>query len=520
MGLERLHRAASRVVGLLCAALPVVLLFIMPAAAADNTASDAQILHVLNRIGFGPTADEVAHVKDIGLDRYIDEQLDPAAIPEPAALTQRLAMLKTLGLSAAQLYAEYGPSQAEMHGGANTQMVDARIKRADTILQQARAARLWRALYSPRQLQEVMVDFWFNHFNVNAGDGFVSLWIGNYEAEAIRPHVLGHFRDLLLATAQHPAMLTYLDNQASTMPGIANAGPVFAGINENYAREIMELHTLGVDGGYTQQDVETLARILTGWGYNYKSLEAGDGPVFGFDAWRHDPSEQTFLGHRIPAGGEDQGVAALDILATSPATAHHISYELAQYFVSDQPPAALVDRLTQRFLDTDGDIKAVMKTLLTSNEFRDSVGDKYKTPYQYVLSGLRAAGGPIRSPTPFLGIMTQMGMPLYTCPTPDGYKNTEAAWLSPDGTTQRTNFAALIGGGALQAFVPPDEAEAARVIPASAAADAAKTAPPDPVALETLLGPTIGAHTRAVVAHAAPMLRASLILGSPDFMRK
>jgi uncharacterized protein (DUF1800 family) len=503
----------------LLAALGVIALAVV-VPAAENTDSDQQVLHVLNRIGFGPTTADLAHVKQIGIERYIDEQLNPERLPEPAALTERLAKLDTLSLDASQLYAEYGPTQAEMTSGATQEAVDARIKRATDILRQARVARLYRALYSPRQLQEVMVDFWFNHFNVNAFDGFDLLWIGNYETAAIRPHVLGHFRDLLLATSQHPAMLYYLDNQSSTMPGIPQAGPGFAGLNENYARELMELHTLGADGGYTQQDVETLARILTGWGFDYNSLKAGSGSGFGFDAWRHDASEKMFLGHRIPAGGEEQGIAALDILATSPATAHHISYELAQYFVADDPPSALVDRLAQRFLESDGDIKAVLQTLLTSAEFRDSVGDKYKTPYQYVLSSLRATGSRFRSPTPFLGMMEQLGMPLYLCETPDGYKNTKAAWLSPDGTTQRTNFAVLMGSGALQAYVPPDEAPALHLVAAPGGQDASKPEPVDATALEALLGPTLSDHARAVIAQSPPALQAGLMLGSPDFMRK
>ena len=183
-----------------------------------------------------------------------------------------------------------------------------------------------------------------------------------------------------------------------------------------------------------------------------------------FDASRHDSSDKIFLGQRIPAGGEDEGIAAIDILAKSPATARHIAFELAQYFVADNPPPALIDRLAQRFLDSDGDIKAVMKTLLTSAEFRDSVGQKYKTPYQYVVSAVRAVGVGIKSPSPFLGAMAELGMPLYLCPTPDGYKNTEDAWLSPASTTARTNFAVSVGSGALLAYVPPSEELAPRLV--------------------------------------------------------
>jgi len=510
---------AARSSTLVAACCCVALASSHPALA--DPASDRQIIHILNRIAFGPTAEQVAHVKAIGIDGYIDEQLDPAAIPEPAALTDRLAPLDRLKLDTSELYKRYGPLTTEANGGVppTAEQVQARINQADVIQQQASAARVYRALYSPRQLQEVMVDFWFNHFNINAYKGFDLLWVGDYETQAIRPHVLGHFRDLLLATARHPAMIYYLDSQTSTAPDSMYASGDFAGLNENYAREVMELHTLGVGGGYTQDDIVTLARIFTGWGFNYADMDAGSGSASGFDPSRHDSSAKTFLGQEIPAGGEEQGVAALDILARSPATAHHIAFELAQYFVADAPPPALVDRLAERFLDSDGDIGAVMKTLLTSAEFRDSVGQKYKTPYQYVLSAVRAAGEGMRSPTPLLGTMAQLGMPLYLCQTPDGYKNTEDAWLNPDATTVRTNFAVLVGSGALLAYVPPSENPAPRLV-SDTAGDETKPAPVDAAALEQLLGPTLSARTLSTVAAAPAGLRAALILGSPDFMRR
>jgi uncharacterized protein (DUF1800 family) len=483
---------------------------IAPLPAHADATLERQIIHILNRIALGPTEEAVAHVKAIGIGRYIDEQLNPDTLPEPAALTERLAALNTQGLSASQLFVQYGPPPSEtMEGAKPTQeAIEARMKRGDAILQQARAARIDRALYSPRQLQEVMVDFWFNHFNVYAYNGFDALWVGNFENEAIRPHVLGRFRDLLLATAQHPAMLFYLDNQASTAPTSPNARGLFAGINENYARELMELHTLGADGGYTQDDVKTLALIFAGWGFDYHSLSTGSGPAFGFDPTRHDPSEKMFLGQRIAPGGAEQGIAAIDILAASPATAHHIAFELAQYFVADNPPSALVDRLALEFAKTGGDIKAVMKALLTSAEFRDSVGQKYKTPYQFVISAVRAAALPVQSPRPLLAAMDGLGMPLYGCQTPDGYKNTEAAWLSPDATMRRIGFAAALARGGLPLGVSATDETA----PAPHPVDAAALAP--------LLGPALSPHTLEVVAGSPPELRAALLLGSPDFMRR
>jgi len=496
-----------------------------PADAAEP-ASERQIIDVLNRLGFGPTAADVEHVKAIGIDRYIDEQLNPDAIAEPPELTRRLAALDTLRLDPARLFAEYGPVLPAMNGGVKPtpEEAKARRERARIIVQQAAEARIWRALYSRRQLQEVMVDFWYNHFNVFAGKGLDHLWVGNYEAQAIRPYALGHFRDLLLATAHHPAMLFYLDNQLNTAPGSPGARGEQTGLNENYAREVMELHTLGVSGGYTQADVVSLARILTGWGLQRRDLRDGAGPAAGFEAARHDSTEKIFLGHTINPKGELEGEEALDILARSPATARHIAFELAQFFVSDTPPAGLVDRVAARFRETDGDIRAVLKTLLTSREFRASDGQKYKTPYQFVLSAARAAGVSVNNPRPLLGTMGRLGMPLYGCQTPDGYKNTEDAWLSPDATTLRIGFATGLARGALPIDTPPPDMPPAQLV-------AAPVNPPpngeqqkgelvDAAPLERLLGPILSEHTRAAIAEAPAGLHAALILGSPDFMRR
>ncbi|MGA8402836.1 MAG: DUF1800 domain-containing protein [Stellaceae bacterium] len=493
------------------------------AAAGD---SDQQITHVLDRIAFGPTAAEVAHVRQVGIDHYIDEQLHPETIPEPAALTGKLDGLDTLKLDPAQLFTEYGPILPILNGGVKPTPEEqkARRQRANIIVQQAQDARIWRALYSRRQLQEVMVDFWFNHFNVFAGKGLDHLWVGRYEADVIRPYALGHFRDLLLATAHSPSMLFYLDNQLNTEPGSPGAKGKLTGINENYAREIMELHTLGVNGGYTQNDVIALAHILTGWGLQRQDLRSGSGPAAAFDPMRHDFSPKVFLGKTIAPSGEQEGVQAVDMLASSPATAHHIAYQLAQYFVADEPPPALVDRLAQRFRATDGDIKAVLKTLLTSAEFGASIGQKYKTPYQYVLSAARAAGVEVNNPRPLLGAMARLGEGLYQCQTPDGYKNTQDAWLSPDATTLRIGFATALGRGNLPlAGAPPEEPFEMGMTPRPqlvANQPRTKSQPLDPAPLEALLGPILSDNTKAAVAQAPDNLKAALILGSPDFMRR
>jgi len=517
----------------------VATLALTVAASADPPPSDAQVTHILNRMAFGPTPADVAHLKALGIDRYIDEQLHPDKIAETPELAARLAGLDTLKLDPTQLFNEYGPILPAMNGGVKPTPEEqkARRQRANVIVQQAQDARVWRALYSKRQLQEVMVDFWFNHFNVFAGKGLDHLWVGRYEADVIRPYALGHFRDLLLATARSPAMLFYLDNQLNTAPGSPGAKGNLTGINENYAREIMELHTLGVDGGYTQNDVIALAHILTGWGLQRQDLRFGVGPATAFDASRHDFTEKSFLGRTIEPSGEQEGVQAISTLAASPATARHIAFQLAQYFVADKPPQNLVDRLAQRFRSTDGDIAAVLKTLLTSREFRDSAGQKYKTPFEYVVSAARAAGVEVNNPRPLIGTMARLGEGLYQCQTPDGYKNTEDTWLSPDATTLRIGFATAFGRGNLPVKnpLPPEQPAAAPPMAGQQMQqqpqlvsdqtgqpkpNQPKPQPLDPASLEALLGPTLSDNTKTAVAEAPDNLKAALILGSPDFMRR
>jgi len=517
-------------------AFAVCLLLSLPApsAAAEQGMPDREVEHVLNRVAFGPARADLEHVEAIGIDRYIDEQLHPEAIPENPELTQRLAGLDTLKLDPVQLFTEYGPLTPVQGSKPDPEEAKARRERARIIVQQASDARVLRALLSRRQLQEVMVDFWFNHFNVFVGKGLDHLWIGDYENAAIRPYALGHFRDLLLATARHPAMLVYLDNAENTAPGSPGARGKEVGLNENYAREVMELHTLGADGGYTQQDVVTLARVLTGWGINRRDLRDGTGPASGFDPSRHDFAGKEFLGKILRQSGEAEAVEALDRLARSPATARHIGFELAQYFVADAPPAALVEQLAARFRETDGDIRAVLKALFASREFRDSIGAKYKTPYQFVISVARAAGVPVRNPRPLLGAMNRMGMRLYGCQTPDGYKNTGDAWLSPDAATLRISFATAYARGGLPIGTPlsappaPQPALLPAAAPGAAAPGPAAPAateqprgePVDAAQLARLLGPMLSRQTSEVVAEAPAGLRGALILGSPDFMRR
>lgn len=486
------------------AAIAVAICLLMMPVRANAVDADATILHVLNRLAFGPTADDFAYVKMVGVSRYIAEQLTPDAIQEPLELRFRLAQLATVGLGAVELRELYGPLRPEEKPSLDD--VKAQQQRANLVLREASEARLWRALLSRRQLQEVMVNFWFNHFNIFPGEGLGRIWIGNYEEQAIRRYALGRFRDLLFAVAKHPAMLVYLDNTQN----IASARTGNDRLNENFAREVMELHTLGADGGYTQDDVESLARVFTGWRLNTPDGGNYPGIAAVFEGTQHDYRPKVFLGRALDARGKAEGEEALGILAASPITAHHIAHELAQYFVADAPPPALVDRLAGVFVKTGGDIGSTLKTLFDSSEFWDSAGQKYKTPYEFVISAARAAGTPVNNVRPLLGWISRLGMPVYGCETPDGYKNTAAAWLSPDATMQRIAFAARFASG---------------VVPVTADGDGQAGAPLRPVAiaaerLEALFGTTLSATTRAVIEAAPARERGALILGSPEFMER
>jgi uncharacterized protein (DUF1800 family) len=317
-------------------------------------------------------------------------------------------------------------------------------------------AKLYRALHSNHQLREVLVDFWLNHFNVFSGKGSVRMLLTSYERDAIRPHVFGRFRDMLMATARHPAMLFYLDNwQSQRTPDEAqvaaaarpNAAPVRRpGLNENYARELMELHTLGVDGGYTQDDVVAVARAFTGWTI-FDPAKIGE---FYFNLPAHDRKEKNVLGHRIAApGGEQDGVTVIEILSRHPSTARFLSRKLAQRFVADDPPQSLVDRMAETFLRTDGDLRMVATTMLTSKEFLSEGAwqAKLKSPLEMVLSSLRALNAEVADTTAVAQRVAELGQPLYGKAEPTGYANTSDVWAGSAGLLGRINFAtALVSG--------------------------------------------------------------------------
>ena len=373
--------------------------------------------------------------------------------------------------------------------------------------------KLLRAVYSRRQLEEVLVDFWMNHFNVFNGKGQDRVLLTSFERDAIRPHVLGHFKDLLLATARHPAMLFYLDNWQSQAPRedlVVPAGVRRPGLNENYGRELLELHTLGVNGGYTQDDVVAAARAFTGWTI-YDPQKFAE---FQFNPGVHDRREKVILGHTIAAmGGEQDGVEIIDILAHHPSTAKFISRKLAQRFVADDPPQALVDRMAATFASTDGDLRAVLQTMFKSPEFLSEGAwhAKVKSPLEMVVSSARAMNAEISDAFALAQRVAELGEPLYGKIEPNGYPNTGDGWTNTAGVMGRINFAGALTGGQ----VPGVKVDVARFNfkdPATVARALLDT-PPSPTLLSAIEQGIQGTEV-------TPSVLASLVLGSPDFQRR
>ncbi len=530
-----------------------------PSALTD----DQRILHVLNRLGYGPRPGDVERVRRLGLRQYIAQQLHPETIDDSAveARLKRLPMLETPTADLVRLEAEArqmrmevlrrqdgnlpenpGEALAKLPPEERRQMME-RYRAAfgderrnpRRMVSDLQEAKLLRAVYSERQLQEVMTDFWFNHFNVFVGKRLVRVFVNEYERDAIRPHALGQFEDLLRATAHSPAMLFYLDNWQSVTPdlklpgrgqrpgetrpgngqpgqsplgrggfgrgrlgqgGIFNRGRVQKpfppmrppvqggsepasppkpgaaqrrqpGINENYARELLELHTLGVDGGYTQKDVQEVARCFTGWSIHqpfggqrrdrfarFGMPGAADVPPgsFIYRDWAHDQGEKVVLGVTIPAGGgKRDGDMVLTLLARHPSTAKFIATKLCRRFVADEPPAGLVTRVAATFERTQGDIRACLQTLFESPEFFDPAvyQAKVKTPLEFVASTLRAAGAEVTDAQALIGALARMGMPLYGCQPPTGYKDVAEAWVNTGALLNRLNFALVLASGNL-----------------------------------------------------------------------
>ena len=406
----------------------------------------------LERVSFGLDSASVESYRQLGRERFLDEQLRPGDAALPARISAEIAALEVSHADPAKWLADvndqYKNINAMADGADKEQARKALNDRGNKLAYEAIRRNLLRAVYSPAQLQEQMVWFWLNHFSVFQYKANLRWLVGDYEERAIRPHVFGHFKDLVMATLEHPAMLQYLDNNQNAT----------GHINENYARELLELHTLGVGGGYSQQDVQELARVLTGVGIN-----VGAAPklrpemqrlyfrrgAFEFNPARHDFGTKTLLGHPISGRGFGEVEDAVGLIVSQPACARFVSRELAIYFVADNPPPALVERLAQTFMRTDGDIEAVLHSLFLSHEFDAALGAKFKDPTRYVVSAIRFAydGRPISNTRPVLNWLNGLGEAPYGRQTPDGYPLTELGWASSGQMSRRFEIARAIGAG-------------------------------------------------------------------------
>jgi uncharacterized protein (DUF1800 family) len=394
------------------------------------------VTHLLNRTAFGARPGDLERVQKIGGEKYLEEQLHPPRVDDQST-DALLVKFPTLRMSAGELLEKYQRPAQLRQGRQETQTPQFRMRRlAETpqlILQELQAQKIVRAVHSQRQLQEVMTDFWFNHFNVFWNKN-ADRWLTTpYEMDVIRPHALGKFKDLLEATAKSPAMLFYLDNHLSSS---------IKGINENYGRELMELHTLGVDGGYTQKDVQEVARAFTGWSIDQPQRRGG----FIFRGRIHDDGEKIVLGHKIHKGGIRDGEEVLEILAKHPSTARFISTKMVRRFVSDDLPVKLVKHVSDVYLKTGGDIREMLHTVFTSNEFNSPAvsGAKTKTPFEFVASAIRAADGTTDGSRQIAQAIGRMGQPLYQCQPPAGYADSGDQWMSNGAVLERLNFAVAL----------------------------------------------------------------------------
>ena len=426
---------------------PFVSAWLIQNSASLSIAVMQNINHLLNRIAFGPRPGDLERVQDMGLEKYLDQQLHPDRIEDN--IETRLAHVTSIRMSTAELFGQYRPPRQ----ARQLQMRPMSLQIPQQILQDLQAQKVIRAVHSERQLQEVMTDFWFNHFNVFWGKNADRWLTTNYEMHAIRPHVLGKFKDLLMATAKSPAMLFYLDNHLSSS---------IKGINENYGRELMELHTLGVDGGYTQRDVQEVARAFTGWSIDRPQLSG----EFIFRPRMHDGGEKVVLGHKINANGIRDGEAVIDILAKHPSTARFISTKLVRRFVSDDAPVNLTRHIADVFRKTDGDIREMMRAIVASKEFNSSeaAGAKTKSPFEYVVSAIRALDGTTDGSRPIAQSIARMGQPLYQCQPPSGYPDQGEHWMSNGAVLERLNFAVALANNRIPGTVVHFEAPVKSVV--------------------------------------------------------
>jgi uncharacterized protein (DUF1800 family) len=536
--------------------------------------ADQQIIHALNRLSFGPRPGDVQNVRAIGLDKWVEQQLHPERIDD-SSLDRFVDRYSVLKQDQNDLLRQFNEMQrerrvAKRESGDTSMMrrpfqADPDVQRIALnrrrVMGELQSSRVARAVASNRQLEEVMTDFWLNHFNVYAQKGPPqAYYLAEYESDVIRPHVLGKFRDLLESVAKSPAMLFYLDNARSmadsTRPHLASFDRVRfnrrfiqrlpaqpqanqlrnGGLNENYGRELLELHTLGVDGGYTQQDVINVARALTGWTIRPPAMGGG----FIFRPEMHDAGEKMVLGHKLKTNrGIEDGEDVLDIVSRHPATAKYIAAKLARRFISDNPPQAVIDRAAKVFLKTDGDIREVVRTIITSNEFysQQAYRSKVKSPFEVVVSAMRAMNAAPDSTPRTAQMIAYLGEPLYGHQAPNGWPETGDAWMNTGAILNRINF----GMAAAANRVP---GASVRSIPGIDSLSAASRQKQVDAVISVLLGGSVSADTRAVLmsgenpllanAKDAPESMTSgaqiqltgiaqvvgLALGSPEFQRR
>jgi uncharacterized protein (DUF1800 family) len=417
---------------------------------------------LLNRITWGSSYSSLQQIQAVGPDRFLDQQLrGHKAVLPPAIQAQVDAMtISRQPFEDTMRDLEARRIAADKQKGIDDTLNKEYQQELSRLAREAATRSLLRDIYSSNQLQEQMSWFWMNHFNIHSGKANVRAMLGDFEEQAIRPNALGNFRDLLRATVLHPAMLRYLDNEHNAVNRI----------NENYARELMELHTMGVNGGYTQKDVQELARVLTGVGISINKDMPKMKPeqeklyyrkgLFEFQPQRHDFGDKLILGKTLKGRGMPELDEALLLLSRQPATAHYVSQKLANFFVSDSPSPALIEKMANRFLQTDGDIQATLRAMFDSQEFVASLGKKFKDPLHYMLASVRLAydGNTIVNTGPMLNWLNMMGQQLNGRQTPDGYALTESAWASSGQMTVRFDIARAIASGSPGLFKADNQA--------------------------------------------------------------
>lgn len=420
---------------------------LLAAQQASMLSEREMAVHVLHRLGFGPSPGQVEQVAQMGWKNWVEQQLNPASIDDKDLESRIASQCPSLRMSMTGIMQVYQPPYT--NGGTPAEQ-DQRNKLRGRLMRELTTSVLLRGALSRRQFNEVMVEFWRNHFAVNQAKDGAEYMAGHYEQNVLRKHAFGRFEDLLLATAHHPEMLIYLDNQVSRK----------SGLNENYARELMELHTLGVDNVYKQPDVINLARALTGWTCGWQRNDEGENKyVSFFNAGEHDASPVEVVGFKIEGkGGMADGEAAIRHLARHQGTARYLSAKLCRYLVCDKPPQSLVDRTAEAFVKTGGDLPAVYRAIILSPEFA-SPGHylvKYKTPFEFVVSSLRATGAQIENPDHTLHMLRLMGQPVYECGAPTGYYDQAEAWLDPGSLVHRWEYARQLASNNCPGVKVPD----------------------------------------------------------------